>query len=280
MKKLFYVLTFFICLISGAFCLLSGCSSKSNNDLVSETMIDNTTYDTLVANQISSFENASELNEETVKTLSVIIRTNYYNSNLENLETQNLKIENQQIYNIVKSTSGEIIADENEPAEKINFEIKNEDTHNLNNLVNENEISSCYENNKLNSATQNDTASNLDTWTVTIKKSKILEVLKKHDIKLSSLAKTKIINDENGNAEKFIIGEKEFSFETIKTEFDLPSNKIIDINNNLSSIKITGLNEEKYDKFNIKEIENLSNQGHDYKNIIKSKKNSFKIINI
>lgn len=279
MKKIFYVLTFFICVLSGFICLFSGCSSKASNDLVAETMIDNTTYDTLVANEISSYKNANNFNEETIKTLAVIIRTNLYNSKLEVSQSQNLKIKNSEIYEIVKSTTGEIIADENETTEKLNFEV--EDDYTKNSPTKNENLKKINSNDNLTSeSSQNENNSNLDTWTVSIKKSKILEILKKHNIKLSSLAKTQIINDENGNAEKIIIGEKEFSFDIIQNEFNLPSNKIIDINNNLSTIKITGKNDEKYNNFSIDEINSLSNKENDYKNIIKSKKNSFKIINI
>ena len=62
-------------------------------------------------------------------------------------------------------------------------------------------------------------------------------------------------------------------------EFNLPSNKNISIVNNLTSIKITGIGIGKNENFNLETIKSLSYQGYDYKNIIKSKKNSFKIIN-
>lgn len=269
MKKFFLILTIFISLFFSLIFLFSGCSKNQSSDFIAETMIDNATYDTIIANEISGYENSNNFDEETIKTLSVIIRTNLYNQKLNNNQTQNLKIKNQKIYDIVKSTTGEIIIEEDENEKISHFEINNNED--LNNI---------YLEDGLNTNNINENNLNLNTWTVTIKKSKILEVLKKYNIKLSSLAKTKIINDENGNAEKFIIGEKEFNFNTIKNEFNLPSNKIIDINNNLSSIKITGKNEEKYDVFSLKEIISASKKENDYKNIIKSKKNSFKIINI
>ena len=89
MKKFLFILFFF------SF-LLVGCS---NSNLSSYSI------DEYIASEISEIENIEKYNEETIKTISVIYRTNF---NEDKKETLNI-IKNQKITDIVKETSGQII---------------------------------------------------------------------------------------------------------------------------------------------------------------------------
>ncbi len=226
---------------------LTACSKNQTNEISAEKQAHLASVDKIVSNEIASFEGSENFDTETIKTLSVLVRTNIEKEILENKfsRNENIEIIDNEIYNIVKQTSGELI--------------KGEDFENLPSFSFEEEI-------------------DLNEWQVEIKKSQILELLNKNNIKLSSVSNASIERDENGNATKLSIGGKEFNIDYFKEEFNLPSSKIIDINNNLSHIKITGIGNDKIQNFELTFIKSLSNQGLDYKNIIKSKNNSFKII--
>lgn len=223
------------------------CSNKNSQPYTAENQAHISNVDTIISNQITNFENSDSFNEETIKTLAVILRTNLLtNQNTTSLSEINENILNSDIYNIVKTTNGEIVKDESEQINE--FFIEDEKLEN-------------------------------QEWCVTIKKSKILELLKKNNISLSNLSNFEIIKNEDDYTEKIIIAGKEFDIDYLMKEFDLPSNKNLTIVNNLTTVKITGKGTHKNDTFNLKTIKSLSYQGYDYKNIIKSKKNSFKIIN-
>ena len=242
MKKIFIL---FICiLLSFTF----GCSKKEDTSKQAEKQAYLASVDAIVSNEIASFENSENFNEETIKTLSVILRTNFENNQLNKKELieKNNDILNNDIYNIVKQTSGEVLQEENEQIKELYIE--SEKTKN-------------------------------QEWCVHIKKSRILELLQKNNISLSNLSNFEVVTNKDGYTEKIIIAGKEFDFYYLMKAFNLPSNKNIEIVNNLTSVKVTGIGTHKNDYFSLETIKSLSNQGHDYKSIIKSKKNSFKIIN-
>ncbi|MBQ4541770.1 MAG: hypothetical protein IJA23_02840 [Clostridia bacterium] len=242
MKKIFI---FIFCL---SLFFLSGCSKKETNNQEAQNQAYLSSVDKIISNEISSFDNSESFDEETIKTLSVILRTNFENnlSNKKELTKNNNDILNNDIYNIVRETSGEVLEDEEEPLTELYIE---------------------------------DDKTKNQEWCVLVKKSKILEMLKKNNISLSNLSNFEVVTNEEGYTEKIIIAGKEFDFYYLMKAFNLPSNKNISIVNNLTSIKITGIGIGKNENFNLETIKTLSNQGYDYKSIIKSKKNSFKIIN-
>ncbi len=242
MKKIFI---FIFCFI---ICFGAGCSKTESNNQEAQNQAYLASVDKIVSNEIASFEGSEDFDAETIKTLSVIIRTNLNNdlSNKKELNENNNDILNNNIYTIVRETSGEILEDENSPLTELYIE---------------------------------DNKTKEQEWIVLIKKNKILELLKQNNIKLSNLSKFELISNKEGFAEKIVIGGKEFDFQYLMKKFDLPSNKNISIVNNLTSIKITGKGIGQNENFNLETIKALSNQGYDYKSIIKSKKNSFKIIN-
>lgn len=199
------------------FCFCAGCSNSSKTASASS-------LDIAVTEELEQIENIESFDDETIKALSVIIRTKKKN----NFSTSEYSPKNEHIYNIVKSTTGEVLENN---SSNVNFS---------------------YEEN--------------DEWSVEIKKFEVLKYLSKSNISLSNISSLEPVFDENNNLLGLNIGSKFISYEELEKEFNLPSNKITNIENKSSSIVLTGT----YDKsvFNIKKSLELSKNGNNYKAII------------
>lgn len=238
MKKLFL----FLCLICICFC---GCSKNTSKEIIAETQVSKIDIDKIVAGEISNLENVNEIDDETIKALSVVVRTNLQNENLNNYEFTENKI-NENIYNLVSETSGKTISLLNE---EINSKIKID-----------------YE------------PQEKQEWSKEIKKADILKFLKNNKISLTSISNIKPENNETGKTTGLNMNGKFIPIETLISEFDLPSNEITHIENKLMSVKVYGKGDQKDMVFNISEAKKLAENGYSYDKILKNQNNGFKII--
>ena len=223
--------------------IFTGCSKNTTADVVAEKQADTTNIDLQVVKEIESLENVNDFSDETIKSLSIISRTNLMNeTQKKSNETYNPK--NKKIYELVKQTENQILIDENN-SQSENFKIENQKE---------------------------------ETWVKEIKKGDILKFLNKNKIKLSSTSNIKPEKDEFGKTTKLNLNGKIVSFEKIMKEFNLPSNNIEYIENNLTNIKIYGKGQKNDQVFNIFEAEKLSKQGFGYEKILKNSQNNFQII--
>lgn len=175
--------------------------------------------------------------DETLKALSVILRTNLTinNSNTSNATPK------EKYLNISKTTRNQVLKNQN------------------NNLI---EIS-LSDNNEY-------------SWQKTIKKSKLLEFAFKNKINLTSISEVEPIID-NGKVVGLNIGKKYFEYETLSKEFGLESNTIENIESNKKEIIIKGKNKGFYNNFDINKSEQLSNDNYNYEQILKTFFNDLKI---
>ena len=223
--------------------IFTGCSKNTTADVVAEKQADATNIDLQVVKEIESLENVNDLSDETIKSLSIISRTNLMNKT-QNKSNENYTPKNKKIYELVKQTKNQILIDENN-SQSENFKIENQKE---------------------------------ETWVKEIKKGDILKFLNKNKIKLSSTSNIKPEKDEFGKTTKLNLNGKIVSFEKIMKEFNLPSNNIEYIENNLTNIKIYGKGQKNDQVFNIFEAEKLSKQGFGYEKILKNSQNNFQII--
>lgn len=229
----FFVLIFCVCLLSTA--LLCGCSKKEN--IVAGAA------DAMTICELEQIEGVENLSDETIKALSVIIRTNKQN---ENVKSFAYVPNNKRIADLVLKTSGETISMDN--SSKIS-------------TVALFPVSSNVDNEKI------DYALGGDTWTVEIKKSKILSYLQQNNINLSNISDFKPLYSEDGLLTGIMLAGKTIPYETLRAEFGLKSNKITKISNSLTKIVVEG---EYVNTFLIEKAEALSLLGLDYNSILKS----------
>lgn len=180
-----------------------------------------------IAYEIEQIKGVENFSDETIKALSVIIRTN---QNKNSYKQKEYSLNNPHILELVKETSGEII--------------------------NKKDNTPIYY--------------SLDTykWNKEIKKSEILKFLKNKNIRLANIASTRIIKNKNGQAEALEIGNNIIDIDELVKEFSLESSKITNFNITKSSILIQGEGIENSQNFNIKESENLANNGISYNDIL------------
>ncbi len=220
MKKLNFVLCFIFILF-----LFSGCTNTKNLDTSANNI------DSLVAGQICNISGYKDFNDETIKALSVVIRTNILNNqNNENLSYQNI---DEHIMELTNQTKDEILSE-------INEEI----------------------------IIQTDKSEKDEIWQTTIKKSNLLEFLSENNISLTNISNIEPIFDENDNLTNISVGGKTLSFEKLKQFFNLKSQKIISVENNLTSITITGKYPENKETFIILDVQKQANLGKDYKQLL------------
>ncbi len=225
MKKFICVL--FLCLLA----FFSVCCKPASSD-------NEVDINLMVASKLEEIENIDSLEDEVVKALSVIVRTNILNSGEENSEYLS---KNPHILELTKETDGEVLFDEDALADVTFSNEKN------------------------------------SSWTQSIKKSKILSYLSKNNISLSNISDITPIFDENNNLLKLEIGGKNISYDQLKQNFDLKSPKITSIDYNLSEIIISGEGDIK-NTFNIDEAREIVNDKNNYKLLLKHFFNDFEII--
>ena len=217
MKQIFYI---FVCFL---FLIFAGCS-KQEQAVASS-------IDSQVAAEIEQIENIESFDDETIKSLAVIVRTKIKNEN------KTIKAEytpkNTRIYNIVKETANETI-EKDKNKKRIDYVLDSQ-----------------------------------KEWTKEIKKSEILKFLKTKNISLSNISNISPQYLSDGSFDHLLIGGKKITYSELSNNFDLPSNKVINIKNNISSITIIG-EEKNQDVFNIKNAENLAKTGMNYKEILRN----------
>lgn len=242
-------LIFILCLFMFVF---AGCSKNNDTSFVADKISDQSQTENqttlLVLNELEKIENINNLDDETIKALSVISRTNILNNNAT--FDNDLIIEkssyNERLINLINETEDEILSYENNDTKLDNILIETKTENNI--------------------------------WKKEIKKGDILKYLKENNISLANISETEYeINDE-GFVENLIIGGKNISLKTLSKEFGLPSTKIINVENNLSSIIVYGQGKGNELNFNIEESISLAKNGQNYKKILKNRYNNFQII--
>ena len=240
MKRLFFIFCFLSLFI---FC---ACDSNKQIEPVAEKQVFADDINNIICQEIQNMENSSSLDDETIKALSVIIRTNLKNQENDLILTKDTstvnKSQNQHILNLVKETSGEVLTnEENEPL-YLYIDDSNE------------------------------------TWIREIKKSKILKFLSENNISLSSISNITIEKDEFERTQNLNLNGKIIPFKTLMNEFDIPSNNIYNIESDLTSIKIYGKGKGLYKNFDTNEAEMCAREGQKYQKILKNHYNNFQII--
>ena len=234
---------FFLFLFCFSLIFFVGCEKNDNKNPTADPAVFEaaTTEDEniIIANKISEIESADSFDNETIKALSVVLRTNLTEDDFKNSSEE---ISNSKIYELVSSTSGEILTSENEP---IYINIENEE----------------------------ETA-----WQKEIKKYKILEYMKENKISLSNISQIEPIKNEYGEVEKLFVGGKEITVSSLADYFELPSENIINIENKKQSVIVFGEGNKNDPNFNIKKSLKLAQKGDDYKKILKNGRNNFQII--
>ena len=164
------------------------------------------TMEDCVAYEVSQIENLLNYDDEEIKALCVVVRTKLYNNpSMLNKNFDKSKI-NEKIKTLANSTSGEILKN-GENTANITYSTKNID----------------------------------EVWHENIKKSKILKFMLNKGVSLSNISNIEPQNADDGTLKALKVGGKEISYEELKNDFNLQSNKITDIKNNFSSIDIYGV---------------------------------------
>lgn len=221
-KSIFIVMCLFLL-------YFSACSKQTvKND-------NNININEIVATKLEEMDKG--YSDETLKALSVILRTNLTINN----SNTSIATPKEKYLNISKTTRNQVLKNQN------------------NNLI---EISL--------------TDNNEYTWQKTIKKSKLLEFAFKNKINLTSISEVEPIID-NGKVVGLNIGKKYFEYETLSKEFGLESNTIENIESNKKEIIIKGKIKGFYNNFDINKSEQLSNDNYNYEQILKTFFNDLKI---
>lgn len=222
-------------------CVCIGYLSACKNETIPTQAV---TMEQCIAYEISNMVSPEDYDDEVIKALSVIIRTDY----VKNLETKPEKIEsekiNSRVLELVTSTSGEVLFD------------------------GENLVSVSFLEDEIN-----------DTWTNEIKKADILRYMQNNGIYLSNISNINIIADEDGNLLSLNIAGKEIPYDSLSENFNLKSNKIKNIQEKTTSIVVTGQTEFDKNCFYLSKFKN-STQKNDknYREILKNHFDGFEII--
>lgn len=214
MKKHFWFSLFIL------FCFIFCGCSQSNPTASADDL------DMYIASEIENNYNTPALDDETIKALSVIIRTKVKKENIELKKEYNISDEH--ILNIVKQTNGKVLKNNGELA-------------------------------YVDQPTSED-------WIVYIKKYDLLKYLSEKNISVSSISSIEPLFSDDETLVGVVIGGKTISFEALSKRFNIPSNKIKDISNSLTDIKIKGTSQKN--KFNVEESVRLSKNGMDFQGII------------
>ena len=183
--------------------------------------------DNAVALELEKMDNG--LSDETLKAMSVVLRTNFKIDQIKPDENQK---PTEKYLSIAKQTKNKVLRNKNNSLIKISFEKPEE-----------------Y------------------TWQKTIKKSQILEFALKNNINLTNLSTIEPIK-ENEKVIGLKIGNKYFEYEDLANHFGLESNLIENITENKKEIVIKGKNNNLKNYFDIKKSEQLSNDNHNYYDIL------------
>ena len=218
MKKLF-------CLVLALFLItVTACSNNKQLEISNASNLEDA-----VAYELEQIDKENNLDNETLKSLSIIIRTNLTLSG--DFDNKNYSTSAKYI-DLVNQTKNEILKINGNP-EFI------------------------------------DISSDNYTWQKSIQKDKFLEYANNKNIALSNLSNIDPIYNDN-IVEKLSVANKEFEYNELSKEFGLESNQITKIETTDKYIIIYGINKGLNKKFNINQASNLSNEGKNYKEIIKN----------
>lgn len=227
---------FVLCLILSISCLgFGGCSSKQ------EPIVESS-VEALTLCELEQVDGVENLSDETIKALSVIIRSNVQNTSPKSFA---YVPNNKRLAELSASTSGKTLSSLLEPSSST-LSIGQYSKETFNNIP--------YINGS-------------KTWSVEIKKSQILSYLQKNNINLSNISSFEPVYLEDGTLDGIKLGGKFISYEVLSQEFGLKSNKITNISNTLSKIVVEG---EYTNTFIIEDAETLSKNGMDYNDILKT----------
>jgi len=224
-----------ILLISFSLLLFVACKNNETSNAAS--------VDKQVCYELQQIENIDTFSEETIKAMSVVIRTNLENEkNTKNVNFENF---NDKLYKIVKSTS--------------NKKLKQKST-----------------NKKLILKNNSD-----KTWQRKINKTDILSYMLSKGINLANISSIETKYNNQNKLESITVAEKEILYSELKEIFNLPTDIVTDVKIEQSYIIILGeYNEEDLNIFNLEKAEELSKKGLNYEKIIKKTINNYeKIIN-
>lgn len=201
MKKLFL----FISLFMAAICLsLAGCSKPTQPTMGKDS-------EHIVAEKICQM-GASNLTDEMIKALSVVVRTNLLFEGQNNFESQNStsdatsEAENatrERVFTLVGATKGEILTHENLPAE-VHYSAEKKD------------------------------------WSVKLKKWEILSALSRCGVMLSNISHAKLNRTDSGKVESVSIGGKTLTPQELSESLNLPSDIITSAKISGNSLVVTG----------------------------------------
>lgn len=209
--------------------------------MVAEKQADAVSQNEQVAYELEKIEGIENFDDETIKALSVILRTNLLKN--ETLPDLNTTTSNQRLVELASQTDGEILVEEN---------------------------SNSFEPFKI-------TAEEV-VWKKEIKKADILKYLKENNISLSNLSNIETEKQSDGRTKTLKVGGKGFDIKELINRFDIPSNNIYNIENKLSSIIIEGKEYGMTKNFVISEAQKEAKEGQNYKKILKNRYNNFNII--
>ena len=241
MKKIFSILLFFII-------TFSLCSCSNSNKMTALNM------DYSVSDEILEINNLNNLSDETIKALSVVIRTQLSNG----LKNEDLLYKN--------------ISETNDNNDDINDKSENDNLYDdemkekIYNLVNQTKGETIKTQN-LKNIKYIDNSNNFN-WQIKINKSELLEFLNKKNINLTNISDIEPYYNNNNELSYIKIGGKTISYNELKSNFNLNSPFITKIDTDSSSITIYG-NSFDEDIFDIHTANNLSKNSHNYKELLK-----------
>lgn len=198
------------------------------------------TMEDTVAYEISNISGVNELSDEQIKALSVVVRSKLSSDeNLNKKLIDSSKID-EWVQKLTKQTENEVIFNGSNLAE-VDYSEANVD----------------------------------EVWHEEIKKSKILNYMMKKGINLSNVSDINYETNESGQLENIVVGGKTISYNELKQNFNLKSNKIVDVKNNVSSIELTGQNEYSENILYFNKLKEYKSEN--YREILNNYYNGYKI---
>jgi hypothetical protein len=231
----------FLCFVFSVLCLIcfSGCGKQyiASADNLEES----------VASELSCIPNFENLDDETAKALSVVVRTKLKSSN-ENVDSNSSQVSSKSSSKISSNSSSKPSAKSIKIAEQTKGEVLSLSKTDANNIQ-------IFDG-------QN------DTWSVSVDKSNILSFLSKKNISLSNISKFEPEFDNNKNLINLSVAGQKISYEELEQEFGLKSSEITSVESGLTNITISGKTPKKYGYFDITEASQEAKNGKTYKQLL------------
>lgn len=218
--------------------IFSGCSNKKNQSTTAQTM------EYAVAYELSKLENIENLDNETLKALTVVIRTNLSRNPKNAPQNINKDSINEKYINISNETKNQILSEDKKTPAEVSYKYNSEE----------------------------------GSWGKEIKKSEILGYMLKNKISLSNISNVEQIVNEDNELEYLIIGGKKIPFIELKDKFNLKSNKITSVLNKNTTILIQGEYDNNKNYFDFSKIN--QNNSQNYKDLLKNRYNNYSLITL